>query len=129
MCFSCLRFGHISSGCKSVACCTKCDQNRHSKLEYPRHQLDYFLKTNFVGSSLFDLIDSCLNPDSVYTFLPHPTKVPSISNLVFSSPKLFSICNVARICTLRIYDKNSYIECELIVYAVDNIVYNVLHEK
>ena len=29
----------------------------------------------------------------------------------------------------RIYDKNSYIECELIIYAVDNIVYNALHEK
>jgi len=28
----------------------------------------------------------------------------------------------------RIYDKNSYIECELI-YVVDNIVYNALHEK
>ena len=31
--------------------------------------------------------------------------------------------------TLRIYDKNSYIECELIVYAVNNTVYNALHEK
>ena len=31
----------------------------------------------------------------------------------------------------KIYKKNSYIEiyCELIVYAVDNIVYNALHEK
>jgi len=29
----------------------------------------------------------------------------------------------------RIYDKNSYIEFELIVYSVDNIVYNALHEK
>ena len=29
----------------------------------------------------------------------------------------------------RIYDKNSYIECEFIVYAVDDIVYNALHEK
>jgi len=32
----------------------------------------------------------------------------------------------------RIYDKNSLnanIECELIVCAVDNIIYNALHEK
>ncbi|KYN29365.1 hypothetical protein ALC57_01192, partial [Trachymyrmex cornetzi] len=29
----------------------------------------------------------------------------------------------------RIYDKNSAIACELIVYTVDNIVYNALHEK
>ncbi|KYN10779.1 hypothetical protein ALC57_17080 [Trachymyrmex cornetzi] len=29
----------------------------------------------------------------------------------------------------KIYDKNLYIECELIVYAVDNIVYNALHEE
>ena len=29
----------------------------------------------------------------------------------------------------KIYDKNSYIECELIVYAVDNIIYFALHEK
>ena len=29
---------------------------------------------------------------------------------------------------LKIYHKNSYIECELIVYAVNNIVYNALHE-
>ncbi|KYN28181.1 hypothetical protein ALC57_02403 [Trachymyrmex cornetzi] len=29
----------------------------------------------------------------------------------------------------RIYDKHSGIACELIVYAVDNIVYDALHEK
>ncbi|KYN16241.1 hypothetical protein ALC57_11511 [Trachymyrmex cornetzi] len=29
----------------------------------------------------------------------------------------------------RIYDKHSGITCELIVYAVDNIVYDALHEK
>ena len=29
----------------------------------------------------------------------------------------------------KIYDKNSYIECELIVYAIDNIIYNALHEN
>ena len=29
----------------------------------------------------------------------------------------------------KIYDKNSYIEYELIVYAVDNIIYNALHDK
>ena len=29
----------------------------------------------------------------------------------------------------RIYDKNSYIECEFIIYTVDDIVYNALHEK
>jgi len=29
----------------------------------------------------------------------------------------------------KIYDKNSIIECELIAYALDNIVYAVLHEK
>jgi len=26
----------------------------------------------------------------------------------------------------KIYDKNSYIKCKLIIYAVDNIVYNVI---
>jgi len=32
--------------------------------------------------------------------------------------------------TLRgVYDQNSVIICELLVYAVDNIIYNALHEK
>ncbi|KYN34017.1 hypothetical protein ALC56_11683, partial [Trachymyrmex septentrionalis] len=40
VCFSCLRFEHISSDCKSVARCAKCGQNRYSKLEEcARHQL------------------------------------------------------------------------------------------
>ncbi|XP_018309251.1 uncharacterized protein [Mycetomoellerius zeteki] len=40
MCFACLRFGHISSDCKSAACCAKCGQNRHTNQEdCPRHQL------------------------------------------------------------------------------------------
>jgi len=29
----------------------------------------------------------------------------------------------------KIYDKNSHIECELIAYALNNIVYDALHEK
>lgn len=33
MCFACLRFGHISSDCKSAARCSKCGQNRHEKIE------------------------------------------------------------------------------------------------
>jgi len=37
-------------------------------------------------------------------------------------------CDAANILH-KIYDKNSIIECELIVYALDNIVYAALHEK
>ena len=37
-------------------------------------------------------------------------------------------CDAANILH-NIYDKNSIIECELIVYALDNIVYAALHEK
>ena len=29
----------------------------------------------------------------------------------------------------KIYDKSSHIECELIAYASDNIIYDVLHDK
>ena len=38
--------------------------------------------------------------------------------------------NKFEINTLRkIYDKNSIIECELIMYSLDNIVYNALYKK
>jgi len=37
-------------------------------------------------------------------------------------------CDAANILR-KIYDKNSLIECELIVYALDNIVYDALHDK
>jgi len=37
-------------------------------------------------------------------------------------------CDVANILR-KIYDKNSHVECELIAYALDNIVYDALHEK
>jgi len=37
-------------------------------------------------------------------------------------------CDAAK--TLRgVYDQNSVIDCELLAYALDNIVYNALHEK
>jgi len=37
-------------------------------------------------------------------------------------------CDAANILR-KIYDTGSNIECELIAYASDNIVYNALHEK
>jgi len=36
----------------------------------------------------------------------------------------FDAANILR----KIYDKNSNVECELIAYALDNIVYNAFHE-
>jgi len=40
------------------------------------------------------------------------------------------ITNKKRCCKhYKIYDKNSIIECELIAYALNNIVYAALHEK
>jgi len=37
----------------------------------------------------------------------------------------YDVINILR----KIYDKNLYIEYELILYAVDNIIYNALHES
>jgi len=37
----------------------------------------------------------------------------------------FDAANILR----KIYDKNSNVECELIAYALDNIVYNAFHEQ
>ncbi|KYN05833.1 hypothetical protein ALC62_03234 [Cyphomyrmex costatus] len=40
MCFSCLRFGHISSGCKSSPRCSRCGQGRHNNTDdRPRKNL------------------------------------------------------------------------------------------
>jgi len=37
-------------------------------------------------------------------------------------------CNATK--TLRrVYNQNSIMDCELLAYALDNIVYNALHEK
>ncbi|KYQ50100.1 hypothetical protein ALC60_10793, partial [Trachymyrmex zeteki] len=37
MCFSCLRFRHISADCKSTARCARCGQNRHDNQEDCEH--------------------------------------------------------------------------------------------
>ncbi|KYQ60791.1 hypothetical protein ALC60_00138 [Trachymyrmex zeteki] len=37
MCFSCLRFGHISADCKSTPRCARCGQNRHDNQEHRRN--------------------------------------------------------------------------------------------
>jgi len=38
-------------------------------------------------------------------------------------------CDAEKIFLRKIYDKESNIECELIAYASDNIVYDAFHEK
>ncbi|KYN21160.1 hypothetical protein ALC57_06473 [Trachymyrmex cornetzi] len=54
-----------------------------------------------------------------------------IQDLVIELVKINCIMNKLEVVNTlrRIYDKHSGIACELIVYAVDNIVNDALHEK
>jgi len=43
--------------------------------------------------------------------------------------KIVSSINAMQIFCAKIYDKNSVIDCKLIAYVLNNIVYNALYDK
>ncbi|KYQ51171.1 RNA-directed DNA polymerase from mobile element jockey [Trachymyrmex zeteki] len=56
-------------------------------------------RCNSAGTTLCDLTESlnliCLNPNASPTFLSHPTRAPSVIDLVFASTNLSSLCCVS----------------------------------
>jgi len=77
---------------------------------------------------LFEL-EHCIN--HVYFKLCQKTHFTSdkFKHFVTILRQNISPINVMRKTSRKIYDKESNIECELIAYASDNIVYDVFHEK
>ena len=78
-------------------------------------------ETNYIFLWVWAMCWTCMNWDNICTVLVN-------SNILFIFKlKLYYYKNDTANTLYKIYDKNSIIECELIVYCLDYIVHTALH--